>query len=198
MAQFKPMLERISNNLIINASCLEDIGLYNGKMGIVIFFFHYAQYTGNSIYEDFAGDLLDEIYEDISVETPIALSNGLCGIGWGIIYLYQHRFIAGDVEEALFEIDQKVMQYDLHKPLDDSLNQGLAGIALYVYTRIEMKDIKNPFGKLFLKNLKMICEHNNIILKLYSLKDLIKKVEINNDLSSSSVQAWQNALLDII
>lgn len=196
MTQYKRMLERITNNLIINASCLKDIGLYNGKMGISIFFFHYAQYTGNSIYEDFAGDLLDEIYEDISLETPITLSNGVCGIGWGIIYLYQQGFITGDVAEALFEIDQKVMEYDLHQSLDNSLNQGLAGIAFYVYTRMGMKDIKNPFDNLFLEKLKMTCKQNNITFESYSLKDLMKKVEINNHLVS--IQAWQEALLYII
>lgn len=196
MTQYKRMLERITNNLIINASCLKDIGLYNGKMGISIFFFHYARYTGNSIYEDFAGDLLDEIYEDISLETPITLSNGVCGIGWGIIYLYQQGFITGDVAEALFEIDQKVMECDLHQSLDNSLNQGLAGIGLYVYTRMGMKDIKNPFDKLFLEKLKRTCKQNNIIFESYSLKDLMKKVEINNYLVS--IQAWQEALLYII
>lgn len=196
MVNYKPMMERITNHLIINASCLEDIGLYNGKMGISIFFFHYARYTGNSIYEDFAGDLLDEIYEDISIETPITLSDGVCGIGWGIIYLYQHGFIAGDVAEALFEIDQKVMQYDLHQLLDNSLNQGLAGFALYVYVRMGMKNIKNPFDKLFLEKLQMTCNQNNITLEHYSLKDLMKRVEINNRLLS--IQAWQKALLHIV
>lgn len=196
MANYKPVLERITNNLIINTSCLRDIGLYNGKMGISIFFFHYARYTGNSIYKDFAGDLLDEIYEDISIETPIALSDGVCGIGWGIIYLYQYGFITGDVAEALFEIDQKVMQCDLHQSLDNSLNQGLAGIALYVYTRMGLKDIKNPFDNLFFEKLKMACKQNNITFESYSLKDLMKKVEINNHLLN--IQAWQEALLYII
>ena len=38
-------------------------GLYNGKMGMVIFFFHYARYTGNSLYQDFAEEFLNEILE---------------------------------------------------------------------------------------------------------------------------------------
>ncbi|MDR2773648.1 MAG: hypothetical protein LBC19_02690 [Tannerella sp.] len=42
----KEILPRIANHLMINASFLSDLGLYHGKMGIVLFFAHYSRYTG--------------------------------------------------------------------------------------------------------------------------------------------------------
>jgi len=55
-------LQRIANVLLLNASFTDNLGLLNGKMGIAIFFYQYARYTGNKVYEDYAGELIDEIY----------------------------------------------------------------------------------------------------------------------------------------
>jgi hypothetical protein len=57
----KSRLERIANLLLLNASFIENLGLLNGKMGIAIFFFHYARYTNNKIFENYADDMVDEI-----------------------------------------------------------------------------------------------------------------------------------------
>ena len=58
MADDDVLLEKIANHYLFYGSFHSDLGLYNGKMGMVIFFFHYARYTGNSLYEDFAEEFL--------------------------------------------------------------------------------------------------------------------------------------------
>lgn len=45
-------LKRVANYLITNTSGLDNIGLYYGKMGIVLFFIHYACAVKNPVYED--------------------------------------------------------------------------------------------------------------------------------------------------
>ena len=65
------LLQRIANHLVINSIFLDNFGLFYGKMGIVIFFYHYSRYTNNPIYEEFAGELLDEIFEEIHDKLPI-------------------------------------------------------------------------------------------------------------------------------
>ena len=77
------LLRRIANHLILHSIDIEDIGLFHGKMGVVLFFAHYARYTDSAIYDDFAGELLEEICENIPETLPINLETGLCGIGWG-------------------------------------------------------------------------------------------------------------------
>jgi lantibiotic modifying enzyme len=81
--------QRITNTLLLNASFIDNLGLMHGKMGIAIYFFHLARETKNQIYEDYAGELIDEIYDEISTTTTLDFENGLAGIGWGIEYLVQ-------------------------------------------------------------------------------------------------------------
>ena len=130
------LLRRIANHQMLHGSFCGDPGILNGKMGVVIFFFHYARHTGNALYEDFAGEMLDEVLEDLHDEVPIRFSNGLSGIGWGIEYLAQHQFVELSADEALQEIDNKVMERDLLRMKDVSWETGAQGIAAYVDMRL--------------------------------------------------------------
>lgn len=104
------LLMRIVNQNLLYGSFNPDPGLFSGRMGMVIFFFHYARYTGNEWYESFAGEILDDIYEDITEDMPLSLTNGLCGVGWGMLYLIQQGFVEGEVDEVLEMVDRKVEQ----------------------------------------------------------------------------------------
>lgn len=102
------LLMRIVNQNLLYGSFNPDPGLFNGRMGMVIFFFHYARYTANEWYENFAGEILDDIYEDITDDMPLGLTNGICGVGWGMLYLIQQGFVEGEVDEVLEMIDRKI------------------------------------------------------------------------------------------
>lgn len=99
-------------------------------MGMVIFFFHYARYTGNSLYEDFAEEFLNEILENLHTETPISFKRGLAGIGWGMLYLIKQGFMETDIQETFKDMDDKVMEYNLLYMKDRSLETGAKGIGL--------------------------------------------------------------------
>ena len=72
---------RTTNSLLLNGSFIDNLGLMNGKMGIAIYFFQLARQTNNQIYEGYAGELIEDIYEEISKNTPVNFENGLAGIG---------------------------------------------------------------------------------------------------------------------
>lgn len=93
-------LRRSANVLLLNASFIDNLGLLNGKMGIAIFFYHFARYTGSKIFEEYASELLDEIYEEINTNTPVDFANGLTGVGWGIEYLVKNGFVEADTDEV--------------------------------------------------------------------------------------------------
>ena len=57
------LLKRIADHQMLHGSFRRDLGVLNGKMGIVLFFFHYARYTGRVLYEDFAGEMLEEVIQ---------------------------------------------------------------------------------------------------------------------------------------
>ena len=50
-------MRQIADMLLLNGTLTECPGLAHGKMGIAVFFFHYAQYTGNELFEDYAMDV---------------------------------------------------------------------------------------------------------------------------------------------
>lgn len=148
--------EQALSYLAINSSFTPNLGLFHGKMGIVLFFSFYAHYSKNDLYDCFAYDLFDEVYEDIHKEVLLNFENGLCGIGWAIEYLVQNGYMEGDTDEILEDIDNRVLEYDVRRISDLSFRKGLAGIAYYVCARLSA--IRNndtlPFDSAFLDNLK--------------------------------------------
>lgn len=130
-------LDRVSNHLIINSLFFNNIGLYNGKMGIAIFFYHYSRYSNNSLYSNFADLLIDNILEEIHDQMYYDLEDGLCGIGWGIEYLISNGFVEGDSSEILYDIDQKIMERDILRITDFNIRTGLGGVFAYYSYRVQ-------------------------------------------------------------
>ena len=165
--------------LTINSSFLGDLGLFHGRMGIVLFFAHYARVTQNKQYEDFAEILLDEIYEEIHWDLPINLENGLCGIGWGIEYLVQNGFMKGNTDEILADIDRKVLEIDPLRISDLSFRRGLAGIIFYVIARLNAnrETCNLPFDQKYLDSLQKALEDKKFTEEDDVPTDLKKELE---------------------
>ena len=141
-------LQRIANVLLLDASFIDNLGLFNGKMGIAIFFYNYARCTGNKIFEDYAGELIDEIYEEINLNTPVNFANGLTGIGWGIVYLAKSKFLEADTDEILEDIDKKVYQ---KIQIEFDYNE-LQGFLLYQLARFKDKNNRTGQKELLIKH----------------------------------------------
>lgn len=166
----------IAQHLLINSAFTADLGLYNGKMGVVLFLCHYARYSGNTEYEDFAGELIDMINEDLTDDMPAQLENGLSGIGWGIEYLISNRFMSGNTDDVLVDIDERIMQYDPLRMKDCSFSQGIIGVLFYVLTRLcsQNRDIRcRPFDEDYLNRLYRKTDH---LLVDNTLSDDCKRV----------------------
>lgn len=129
-------LQRIANVLLLNTSFIDNLGLLNGKMGIAIFFYHYSRYTDNEVYETYAGELIDEIFEEINQVTPVDFANGLTGIGWGIEYLAQNGFVEADTDEVLEELDQAIYKARLNRPILIEKSNDLFGFGFYYLSRL--------------------------------------------------------------
>ena len=185
IAREDALLERIARHLMMHASFLPNIGLYHGKMGIVLFFAHYARNTGNTLYEDFAGELLDEVYEEIHSALPVDFESGLCGIGWGIEYLLQNGFMEGDADEALAELDANMMERDLRRITDYSMRTGLEGISCYVSKRINSpfrKHGKLPFDETYLNEWKNVASSISIPEEKVILDSMINTLPEGEDI----------------
>lgn len=166
------LLERIANHAMLNAGFSADLGLFNGKVGVVIFFMHYARYVQNSLYEEFAGELLDEIVSEIHFDLPLNFAEGLCGIGWAIQYLIDEKFIDGDANEILFEIDRKVLELNLLQMQDKSIEKGLWGVISYLRARNTISDSTSvqPFSDYSVLSYEQVFQN---ILKRHQREDTL-------------------------
>jgi len=131
--QINSYLQRISNILLINGGFLSNPGLYTGETGLVLFFFHYANYTGKKMYRDYSFELLEKIQNRINQETPINYKEGLAGIGSAIEYLVQGGFIEGITDEILEEFDERI--FDIRNIPKLSI-EDIDGILYYAFWRI--------------------------------------------------------------
>ena len=86
---------------------LKNPGLYTGKLGMIILFYEYSRSSEDILYEQFADEMMDTILE-LPDSLPFRFADGLTGIGWGITYLLREKFIEGDIEEILSEVDEKL------------------------------------------------------------------------------------------
>lgn len=188
-------LLRIANHLILNASFTPDLGLFHGKMGIVLFFAHYARYTGNTLYDDFSGELLDELYSQLHAGVTVDFESGLCGIGWGIGFLLLHGFMDGNPDEILTELDQLVMERDIRRVDDFSVETGLGGISCYIRMRLELArrfSLPLPFDDLFLSDWQERVETTRKV-PLENLEDWIEKNRFD---IHSDIKEWKLGLVD--
>jgi hypothetical protein len=129
-------LRQIADMLLLNGTLTECAGLIHGKIGIAIFFFHYAQYTNNELFADYAMDLIGEIFNQIHVNSPADYQKGIAGIGVGIDYLIQNKFLS--VENDIIEdLDQRIVRAVLYDPwMDFSQYDGLIGYGRYWMMRL--------------------------------------------------------------
>lgn len=104
----KNLLQKIANALVINIQNVSGNGLLKGKMGIIIFFYHYARFSSEPIYSDLADDMLDEILHDIEWSKAPVSKSELGEIGIGIDHLIKNNFVEGDPDNVLHDIDDKV------------------------------------------------------------------------------------------
>lgn len=136
-------LLRIARHLMLYSSSGGELGLYHGKMGIVLFFVYYSRYTEKEMYTDYAREILNDIVEKIHQNMNYSFEFGLCGIGWGVAHLIENNFMEGDPDELLSDIDLKVMEYNLKQIKDVSVDQGVLGIGYYIESRIRNKTTEN-------------------------------------------------------
>lgn len=192
------LLHRIVRYLVINASFTKSLGLFHGKMGLVIFFYHYARYSQSVIYEEFAGELLDEIHEDIHIDMPIDFENGLSGIAWGIEYLRQSGFVEGETVEVLTDINLQIMERDPQKIKDMSFRCGLAGIGYYIACHVGSCDENSTVFDLEYLGKVSMAMNNAMFEDKYRLPDSILsfyKNDIRRDVKPISF-SFPNFLFD--
>ena len=128
---FHPEHSRIADWLLLNGTLTSCPGLLHGKLGIAIFFFHYARFTGEELFDEYAWDLMAAMQEQLHANYRPDYERGIAGIGVGIDYLIRSGLI--EVDEDFFEdLDERMYRAVMYDPYPDySRNEGLTGYGWY-------------------------------------------------------------------
>jgi hypothetical protein len=97
---YTPLIRQIGNILTINVQRIEKTGLIYGHIGVMLFMYHYARFTGISQFEDSAESIFDFVIEDHMKKMRRTFFDGLYGVGWAIKYLIKHQLVKAN-ENAL-------------------------------------------------------------------------------------------------
>lgn len=116
------------------------------KMGKTIALFRLYRNTKEEEWRIRAEEMLDDIWNECTKDMSLAYRDGLCGIGAGTEYLIQNGFVEGNTDEVLAEIDSRVFAaINVRPPFDLSIEQGILGLACYLYHRLYYrKDSEEP------------------------------------------------------
>lgn len=87
---------------------LIEVGL--PEIGLAMCYYTYANHSNRSEYVELADKMIDVVCKIVTKDIPICVENGLCGLGCGLQYLIQNRFLDGDINEILEDIDLAVIR----------------------------------------------------------------------------------------
>lgn len=136
-------------------------GLFDGKMGYVLFLYHYSRYTGDLFYKRVAENMLNSILAHLSSVDSIEYGNGLAGIGYGIEYLIRNGFVEEEADNILAELDDYLAEHFVEcKTIN--MEHGLEGIIRYFHFRLEEKE-KSTRSTVNRKILNTIYDHINTL-----------------------------------
>lgn len=127
-------------------SQIRSIGLYEGKMGVVLCHFKQYRITRDKVYLQTGKKLLNYIAENIGSIKSYGFSDGVLGIGWGIEWLTQNKYLKADTNDVLSDMDDEVYKLVMYSNADGlSLANGTLARILYLYKRITHKNKSRDF-----------------------------------------------------
>jgi len=143
--QIELMEQRIQQfNEFVMAQDIEKmpVGLFCGKMGLCIYFYHQASYTNEIKFKKFAKKLLNSIFTQINSKSLISLEDGLIGVCLGLNYLVENGYQTGNINHVVSELDDKIYQtawFELLKDFSVSTEsmKSIFEVALYFAIRLQ-------------------------------------------------------------
>lgn len=130
--------QKLLHHLILHSCDVPAaLGLFDGMTGIMLVLAHYARARKQPVIENAADFLMSRIVNNMTDSTVVDLANGMAGIGWGIEYLIQNEYMKGCGAELTGELDERIMNVDVRRMTDDSLEKGLCGLFHYVAVHIQ-------------------------------------------------------------
>jgi hypothetical protein len=148
------------------ASDSTDLGLKDGLMKVVLFFFYYQRFTEDDRYEETAFNLLENILSKMSKNEDYDYANGIVGIGNTLLFLQREKFIDIDSSDFFDDLDKIVLGKLQSKiVINFSHDTGVIGLCRYAIQRpIKSEALQCTFSNLIKGFEKTIYDINPAFL----------------------------------
>ncbi|WP_286334189.1 hypothetical protein [Bacteroides caecimuris] len=132
------ILRQIANTIVANLKNTEPIGLFNGKIGIALFLYKYAHYSGSTVYEEIASELINDVFNLVKSDMSPSIIDGMGGIGYGLSMLLGEHLVESDPEENVLDDIDKMLLCDVRSSLMKELQNPypLYSSGLYLLSRL--------------------------------------------------------------
>jgi lantibiotic modifying enzyme len=121
-----------------------DLSLYNGSMGIAIFYAKLFEMTKEKKYAKKTEQLINHIISQLSnVQMSHTLASGFTGVAWGLHYLAQKGFLKENPDDLFVELDKYIQEAgmrDLRNGMYDFIHGGMGSI-VFCLNRLPNKNV---------------------------------------------------------
>lgn len=111
------IVRKLADYVMFNTCSTSSYSLYSGKSGMALSLFETAGFLHDEYIEEQAFQTLQEAL--LTRTKDISFENGLCGIGYELIYLIRNTMLEADLEE-LFEENLQIIYNTLEKEIDST------------------------------------------------------------------------------
>ena len=168
-------LRKIVDYQLLYSPYMRDIGLFHGKMGVVIALYMYSTKYHDELISEYAWDLFQQIYDGIYSNMSIGLEDGLAGIGYGTTILYKRGLVDCDLNSILVDVDSKIMEHDPRRMKDQSIRSGVGGLIQYIGLRKSTGEPLDTFDAQYLSELYAIAAP---VISVYQKEDIMSILNI--------------------
>ena len=156
------IIRQIANTIVANLANTESIGLFNGKMGVSLFLYKYARYSGSKIYENIASDLLDDVLSQLKPELSPSASDGIASIGCALTVLLQEGFLESSSDDDVFHYIDEALFSDLRTSFMKELYAPvpLCSSGIYLLSRMSFRldEVENVWIAGVIENTRSIVK----------------------------------------
>lgn len=168
-------LRSIIDHLLLHGSYISNVSFFHGKMGLVVAMYAYANRYSDNYIEEYAWDLLQQVYDGVYSDMPIGLEAGLAGIGYATALLNEKGWVECDLNGVLSDIDSKIMERDPRRITDFSIRTGAKGLQAYLAIREKNETPLLTFDEMYITELRSVLARQNSFDANINILELLNK-----------------------
>lgn len=128
--------------------------LLKGDMGVCVYYFVMGRKRQDATFTQKGEDALGKIMSRMDRYKKLCIEDGIVGIALGMTFLLRHKYVEGDINEVLHDIDSYVykgMEAVLGKAPHTEENLPILDMLIYFLMRYE--DMASPIRKKFYRRI---------------------------------------------